>query len=117
MRFLADENIPRAIVQALRDSGADVVWVADTMPGSRDADLLRIVAVNGHVLLTFDKDFGELARAAKLPPTCGIILIRTPMPRPGDRGLALAAAILSRRDWEGHFSILEEDRLRMRRLA
>jgi hypothetical protein len=35
------------------------------------------------ILLTLDKDFGELAKGSALPRTCGVVLLRTPMPRPG----------------------------------
>ena len=33
MRFLANENLPRASITALRASGHDVVWVRETSPG------------------------------------------------------------------------------------
>src|SRR5713101_1952618 len=42
------------------------------------------------ILLTFDKDFGELARGKQLPRTCGVVLLRMPMPGPGDVGIWLS---------------------------
>jgi predicted nuclease of predicted toxin-antitoxin system len=69
MRLLADENFPRAAVGALRDAGHDVVWVRTAAPGARDFDLLTWAAREGRVLLTFDKDFGEVARSTDLPAT------------------------------------------------
>jgi predicted nuclease of predicted toxin-antitoxin system len=69
------------------------------------------------ILLTFDKDFGELARAAALPTTCGVVLIRMPMPKPGDVGQRLADLISSRDDWAGHFSVIEPGCVRMRVLG
>ncbi|MBI1778273.1 MAG: hypothetical protein HYR63_23290, partial [Proteobacteria bacterium] len=41
------------------------------------------------ILLTFDKDFGELAGASALPSACGVVLFRVPMPKPGDVGQRL----------------------------
>ena len=69
------------------------------------------------ILLTFDKDFGELARGSVLPRTCGVVLIRMPMPKPEEAGLRLAALISAREDWTGNFSVIEPGRVRMRPLG
>ena len=61
MRFLADENFPGDAVAALRSTGHDVTWVRTAMPGSADADILETAQRERRVLLTFDRDFGELA--------------------------------------------------------
>jgi hypothetical protein len=66
------------------------------------------------VLLTFDKDFGELARSARLPLTSGVVLFRILVPRPPDVGRRLADPVTARDDWVGHFSIIEPRRVRMR---
>jgi predicted nuclease of predicted toxin-antitoxin system len=70
MRFLANENFPRAAVEALEKAGHDVTWVRVAAPGASDSDVLSKAAHEGRILLTFDKDFGEFARAAALPATC-----------------------------------------------
>jgi hypothetical protein len=116
MRFLADENFPAASVRALQDAGHDVVWIGTVAPGSSDVEVLARTASEGRVLLTFDKDFGELARSAALPPVCGVLLFRIAMPRPGDVGDRLAGLVAAREDWAGHFSVIEPGRVRMRAL-
>jgi hypothetical protein len=78
---------------------------------------LTWAAREARILLTFDKDFGELARAAALPATCGVVLFRIPVPKPGDVGQHLADLIAARDDWAGHFSVVEPGRVRMRVLA
>jgi hypothetical protein len=98
MRFLANENFPGAAVTALRAAGHDIVWVRIAAPGASDPDVLAWAARDERVLLTFDKDFGELARASALPGTCGVVLFRTPMPKPGDVGQQLA-------NWSPHATI------------
>src|SRR5262245_3960260 len=40
MRILANENIPRAAVLALRDAGHDALWVRESMMGAPDAAVL-----------------------------------------------------------------------------
>ncbi len=70
-------------------------------------------------LVTFDKDFGELAYRAKLPATCGVILFRIPMPSSAfvaRYALIALIALNSRDDWAGRFSVVEEKRIRMRPL-
>jgi predicted nuclease of predicted toxin-antitoxin system len=117
MRFLADENFPRAAVAALSSAGHDIAWVRVVAPGAADADVLALAAREERILLTFDKDFGELAGRSTLPKACGVVLLRTPMPQSGDVGQLLAERILARDDWANHFSVIEPGRTRMRRLA
>ena len=67
-------------------------------------------------LLTFDKDFGDLAYSAQLPASCGVILVRIQALR-GEQAISrLTDVLASRTDWAGHFSVIEPDRIRMRAL-
>jgi predicted nuclease of predicted toxin-antitoxin system len=117
MRFLANENFPGAAVAALEAAGHDIVWVRTVAPGTTDPEMLAWASRDERILLTFDKDFGELAKGSALPPACGVVLLRMPMPRPGDVGRQLAGLIMSRDDWAGHFSVVEPGRVRMRALG
>jgi predicted nuclease of predicted toxin-antitoxin system len=117
MRFLANENFPGPAVEALRATGHDVVWIRAVSPGAPDSDVLAQAAREERILLTFDKDFGELAARTVLPLKSGIVLLRMPMPKPQDAGQRLASLINSRDDWAGHFSVVEPGRVRMRRLG
>lgn len=117
MRFLANENFPGAAVKILQAAGHDIAWVLTAAPGISDPEVLAWAIRDGRILLTFDKDFGELARASDLPAACGIILFRIPMPSPSGTGIRLAELITARDDWAGHFSVIEPGRVRMRPLA
>ena len=79
MRFLADENFPGDAVTALRAAGHDVLWIRADAPGIIDQDVLARSFEDARVLLTFDKDFGELAWRSGLPASCGIVLFRLPV--------------------------------------
>ncbi|MDX2142919.1 MAG: DUF5615 family PIN-like protein [Rhodospirillaceae bacterium] len=116
MRLLADENIPAAAVAALTDAGHDVVWIRTAAPGLSDADVLAWTAQERRILLTFDKDFGELARRMPLPRDCGVILLRMALPSPDRIGPWITGIMSARQDWPGHFSVVETDRVRMRKL-
>lgn len=101
---------------SLEATGHDVVWVRLAAPGAADAEVLATALRERRVLLTFDKDFGELAARSALPPGCGIVLFRVPPPRSDQAGRRLAARIAARNDWDGYFSVVEPGRIRMRPL-
>lgn len=82
MRLLANENVPRVVVGQLRDMGHDVAWVTEVAPGLPDSGVLRLGREESRVLLTFDRDFGELAFRACLPATSGVILLRVSSENP-----------------------------------
>ncbi len=113
MRLLANENFPAAAVDALRAAGHDVAWVRTDAPGSGDRAVLARAVAEGRVLLTFDKDFGELAFRAGLPAASGVVLFRIPMAAPAEVARRAVAVLGSRTDWAGHFSVVEEKRVRM----
>ena len=116
MRFLADQNFPRRAILALRAIGHDVVWIEEDAPGASDDMILARAEAEGRILLTFDKDFGELAYHAGLPATCGIVLFRLPLRRTRQGSAWLAALINARDDWSGRFSVIEPGRIRTRDL-
>jgi predicted nuclease of predicted toxin-antitoxin system len=114
MRFLADENFPKSAVVALRRAGYVVDWIRETAPGATDDAVLALALEVGSIILTFDKDFGELAWRVKAAGDFGVLLFRIPTPKAAEAGETLARHVLSRTDWAGHFSVVEPGRLRMR---
>jgi predicted nuclease of predicted toxin-antitoxin system len=76
VQFLANENFPLDAVEAVRQLGHDVAWIRTDAPGSKDRDILRRAESELRILLTFDKDFGDLAFQFGLPAACGIVLFR-----------------------------------------
>ena len=113
MRLLGNENFPSEAVDLLRSRGHDVFWVRTDAPGSNDQEVLARAVAEERILMTFDKDFGELAFRARLPASSGIVLFRI-SPTSAARVAQVALAVLeSRTDWAGHFSVVEENRVRM----
>jgi predicted nuclease of predicted toxin-antitoxin system len=115
MRFLADENVPLNLVTAIEQAGHDIASVGRSAFGLKDREVLSWAVREERVLLTFDKDFGELALHSTLPNACGVILLRVSMAA-ATLGSDLAGTICRRRDWPGHFSVIEANRIRMRPL-
>ncbi len=67
MRLLADECCDAGLVLALRADGHDVLYSAETSQGASDEEVLERAFADDRVLLTEDKDFGELAVRQRLP--------------------------------------------------
>ena len=75
MRFLADESCDFSVVRALRSAGHDVLAVAELAGGSDDAAVMDMAVRDSRILLTEDKDFGQLVYA-HAQQSSGVILIR-----------------------------------------
>jgi len=116
MRLLANENFPLDAVLALRESGQDVAWIREDARGNSGDQVLARAQIEERILITFDKDFGELAFRSKLPAASGVILFRISAPSSQHVAQVAVQAIASRTDWAGHFSVIEDKRIRMTRL-
>jgi predicted nuclease of predicted toxin-antitoxin system len=60
LRFLADENVHPVVVARLRAAGFVVEWIAETAKGSSDQSILNRDNIGEFILITFDRDFGDL---------------------------------------------------------
>lgn len=116
VRLLANENVPGAAVAALRQQGHDVAWIHEIAPGSADRDVLARAQREGRIMVTFDKDFGELAFRHGAPASVGVVLFRITLSSPDHAARAAVAVFASRTDWTGHFAVVEDDRIRCRAL-
>ena len=83
MKLLADENIPASVVRMLKEEGYDIRSIRIESPGISDAEVMRYAQQEKRVILTYDKDFGELALKDNIYPSTGIILIRLYQNHPG----------------------------------
>ena len=116
MRICANENLPEACVLRLRQDGHDVLWVREAAPGAPDTDVLARAHAEGRLLITFDKDFGELVFRHGAKASHGVVLFRIAQPSAVAVATRVAAVLASRDDWSGHFSVVEEFAIRMRPL-
>ena len=60
MNLLVDENVDKSIVDELRQNGHNVLYIAEFAPSINDETVLHQANQNRALLLTEDKDFGEL---------------------------------------------------------
>ena len=117
LSFLADENVPRDLVDALQTDGHDVLWVAKAAPGSPDSVLLSWAVDEGRVVLTADKDFGELViREGR--GSAGVCLLRMSTSRV-DEVIARVLRLLSEHEprLPRSLTVVEKERFRFRPLV
>ena len=89
MRLLADENVEAPVIRQLRAAGHDVLSVGEALPSIADEDVLAWAAQENRLLLTIDKDFGELVFRHR-QPHAGVLLCRmAEVPLPERIGLIL----------------------------
>ncbi len=115
MLLLADESCDFSVVRTLRAAGHDVKAVAEIALGAADDVVLELALQEQRVLLTEDKDFGQLVFAAAAS-TGGVIFIRYPA---AARSL-LPQVILDLVNTEqkrliGSFAVVQPSRIRMTR--
>jgi predicted nuclease of predicted toxin-antitoxin system len=75
VKLVADEGVDRPIVERLRADGHSVWYVAEMSPGIADDAVLELANREDALLLTGDKDFGELVFRQR-HVTAGVILLR-----------------------------------------
>lgn len=115
MKFLANENFPLLSIRILRAANHHVFSVIQEAPGSKDEDILKRAHVEDLIILTFDRDYGELIFRHRTLLPAGVVYFRfspaTPA-EPGDIFLnILAQGIIS---IGGMFTVIERGRIRQR---
>ena len=115
MRVLADESVDGPVVARLRSDGHEVACIAEDTPGLADDAVLARGYGEGIVLLTADKDFGELVYRHHLPHA-GVLLLRlSGLDETAKCDLVSQAIREHGADLAGAFSVLGGDTLRIRR--
>jgi predicted nuclease of predicted toxin-antitoxin system len=115
MRFLADECCDFAVVKALRSAGHDVLSVRDLCPGAEDAHVVEIALLEKRILLTEDKDFGQLVYAHGERTFC-VIFLRYPAPARHEICRSVVGLVEERADsLQGCFVTVQVSRIRIGR--
>lgn len=114
MPILTDENISPAIVTALEAAGHDVVAVTTAMCGAGDRAVVDRANAEGRILVTEDKDFGELAFKHEHRPAA-IIRLALPGASVSLKAVRLCEVIEAMSDQIlGHAVVIEPVRVRSR---
>jgi predicted nuclease of predicted toxin-antitoxin system len=116
MRFLADENFPRPALLALREAGNDLRSVTEDSPGLSDEEVAELCEQDQRVLLTFDKDFGEMVFRRGLSAGAAIVLFRF-VPKSAMEALEVFHSLIKTGVLvPGVFCVVTRDKVRTRQL-
>jgi len=116
MRVLVDENMPWRVVVELRRAGYEVLSAMESMSAEPDEAILERARMESRLVITQDKDFGQLAFRARLSADCGIILFRLDGEDPQSDCRRVLETLRCRQDWRGCFAVVTGDRVRIRPL-
>lgn len=116
MRFLADENVSRRVIQRLRGGGHDVVSIAETRSGAPDKLVLDAADAEDRILVTEDRDFGEMIIRQRLEIR-GMILLELDRLSNATEADTVADVVSTHADkLLGNLIVIEPGRIRVRPL-
>ncbi len=114
MKFLVDESTGLKVAEFLRKNGHDVLFVTEAMPQSDDQTILAKAKQDKRILVTNDKDFGELVfRSGEV--SHGVILFRLSDERAANRVRVIKTVLQKYASrLANHFSVATETEIRIR---
>lgn len=112
LKFLADVNIEKLIVDELKKLGYDITWIAEENPSLDDISIFKIAQKENRILLTNDKDFGDIVFRQKLVSS-GIVLFRIKGQDTREKIKLLTKVLVSHKDRiSKHFVVITKEKFR-----
>ena len=113
-KFLVDECTGIAVVRFLRAQGHDTLSVVESMPQARDSEILQRAVQEQRIVITNDKDFGDIVYRDR-KEHAGIILLRLADDSTATKIRILAAVLAEHVDkLANHFVVATEQNIRVR---
>jgi predicted nuclease of predicted toxin-antitoxin system len=114
LKFVADEGVDSQVIERLRDTGHTVWYLAEMDPGTADKEVLGLANREGAVLITADKDFGEMVYRQHLVHP-GVILLRLAGLSPAAKAKLVIDAINAHsREFTQSFAVITHSAIRIR---
>jgi len=115
LNFIANENFPLSSIEILRESGLRIISVAQELQGAHDLDILRKANKEDLIIITFDKDYGELIFGKKEVKPKGVIYLKF-VPEDRYEPAEVLQKVLKNKSiqLQGKFTVVEKDRVRQR---
>ena len=113
MKLMVDESAGTAVAEYLRGVGHDVLSVSETMPQTEDQHILARAMSEGRILVTNDKDFGELV-FRRGQAHHGVLLLRLHDESPANRVRVVKTILEQSADrLAGCFTVATENSVRI----
>ena len=116
MKFLANENIPQASLNLIRNAGFDIISVYEGSPGISDPDVINLANAQGRTIITFDSDYGELIFKKGLFVEMGVIYLRFPTSNPSIAGNVVLSILKDQQlELQRALTVVDPEKIRQRR--
>ena len=116
MKLLANENFPLLSVTILEKNGFDIKSIGRDCSGILDSEVIEFAIKEERIILTFDRDYGELIFKKGYRPQCGVIYLRWENFQPDDPGEYLIELFKSQDiTYEGMLTVISETHIRQRK--
>lgn len=116
MKLLANENFPLKSIHILKNAGYDITSVGVEFSGITDNAVMEYASADGRIILTFDKDYGELIFRKGLKPKEGVIFLRWKQFAPDEPGEFLVELFKNKRiSFTEKLTVISENSIRQRK--
>ena len=117
LRFLANENFPFPSVKLLRENGFFVKCISEELRGISDKEVLQIAIAEDLIILTFDRDYGELLYKYQKKSPPAVIYFRSKGSKPITAGKLLYKLLTNKTiQIENYFTVIDDSGIRQRKL-
>lgn len=115
MKFLANENFPKPSIDLIRNFGCTVISIASSYSGISDHEVVQLALQKDLIILTFDKDYGEIIFKEKIPVPPSVTFFRHKGADNQFAGDAICTLLESNQiRLNNHFTVIEENGIRQR---
>ena len=116
LRFLVDVGVSKKVEEYLQEQGYDVKAVRAIDTRMSDQAIIRLAASEDRIVVTMDKDFGELVYHSALKHS-GVLLLRLE-DATGSEKLKVVSNILKNYSHQikNHFCVYQNNKFRIRRI-
>lgn len=118
MKFLANENFPQPSIDLIKSSGFEVSSITMLHAGISDHEVISIALQEDLIILTFDKDYGEIIFKENIPNPPSVVFFRYKGDSPRFAGEAICRIIAEGQiELLNRFTVVEETGIRQRNYA
>jgi predicted nuclease of predicted toxin-antitoxin system len=115
LKFLVDVGVGKIVEQWLSQNGYDMEAVRDISATMSDDEILGIAVAEKRLVITMDKDFGELVYNSRLPHS-GVLLLRLDEATGEEKVGVIKGVLLQHSNvLASHFCVYQNGRLRIKK--
>jgi predicted nuclease of predicted toxin-antitoxin system len=116
MKLLANENFPYKSIYYLKEKGFDIVSIGMDNPSIMDSEIMTIAINEKRIIITFDRDYGELIFRHNYKPEKGVIYLRLEKYQPHEPGIIVEEIVTNKKiDLSRALTVVDKNGIRQRK--